>query len=230
LKLTGALLFCGYTKTTRALINEMKHNVNFSQLTVVSHNCPDTHLSESGIKSICGDFCDPHVLSGILEQNTGYSAVIIFSEYQPGIDSQTVDMRTAIAAAAIRKRLKDAYIIVEIINSANTALITHLKCDEIIFRDKIDSDFIINSLLYPHSMQIFSGLFSQSSEVIYMLSVESLDIAFPAVWKNVLRSCFEEGHTCIGYTVPGKPPSLGLCPDDIVPGHAHILCVKPATG
>ncbi|HBE04242.1 MAG TPA: hypothetical protein DC049_17460 [Spirochaetia bacterium] len=136
---------------------------------------------------------------------------MVFAELSDKIQSNVADMRTVLAVYNIRELFPRAYILCEIINHYSSALIKRLRCNDIIFKEKIDADFILCCLKHPYISTLLYDLLNLDKKTLRSIPCSELVSRDECTYHEVFQAGIANDICPIGYfDASGKPR---LAPD-----------------
>jgi len=144
LKVKDHIVLCGYTSSTKRVIDEILRNKKlFSKHIVLITEKENPDLN--GIIYYKGDYSSIEILRKINVRESVLA--VIFSEFNDNETVKNVDIRTVLTVYNIEQENPQIHTIAEIINQENSHIIKDkIKGDEIILKESIDVHLIANCI------------------------------------------------------------------------------------
>lgn len=220
----GHILMCGFSESARAALAELEDELRTSGATLLSQNeVPEIE----GVKHLRLDYLNTDHLRDRRVGLSSCSVCVVFAEYDgPGNHIRSIDMRTVLAVYNIKNERPDLPVIAEILDRENTTFIDELGCDDVIYKETIDSNVITSCVLHPHISPIFYDLLTAQGKSLLSVEAGSLNLASPATYRDVRLRGLEDDVTYLGYidrsgTVKLMPPN-----DTVIEPHFHLVYVE----
>ena len=178
--LDNHIVFCGFTHTTRIVIDELMNQQDFKQNMVL---ITKKDVQIDGIITLKGDFTDKDILKNVYLERA--HICIVFAEQRDSEDDKTIDMRSIMTAFLIEYDYPELHTIVELNNKENATTVNDkVRVNEFINKEEIDGKLIAASIKTPnlskHFKQIYfnqglgnvkiskiSEIFKHSGEITY---------------------------------------------------------------
>jgi hypothetical protein len=206
----------GYSPSTTAALEELTRERDETGVTIISrHDVPE-------MEGVTHHRLDYLSVEGLRDQRVGLdrcSVCVVFAE--PGSSAEnprTTDMHTVLAVYNIKQERRDVPVIAEVLDRDNTTFIDELGCDDVIYKETIDSNLITSCVLHPHISPIFYDLLTIRGKTLESTTLEELGFEESDVtYGDIRMRGLEEDVTYLGYV--DRSGSVRLMP----PNDTHIL-------
>jgi len=221
----GHILMCGYTQSTQAALNELTEQISRVGVTILTRSSvPEME----GVTHLRLDYLN---VEHLLDTRVGLDACsvcVVFAEStNNGENSREVDMHTVLAVYNIRKERPDIPMIAEVVDRENTAIIDDLRCNDVIYKETIDSNLITSCILHPNISPIFYDLLTVHGKVLRRTTTEELGMAGNEVtYRDIRLQGLEQDVTYLGYIA--RSGSVELMPpnDTIIPPDYYLVYIE----
>lgn len=225
MKHNGRILMCGYTPSTRAALTELTEELSSVGVTILSrYAVPETE----GVRHLKLDYLNVEHLRDKRVGLQSCSVCVVFAEDATnGKQPRTIDMRTVLAVYNIKQERPDVPVIAEVIDRENTSFIDELKCDDVIYKETIDSNLITSCILHPNISPIFYDLLTVRGKVLRSTTTEELNMPGPAVtYRDVRLRGLEQDVTYLGYVERSGDVRLMPPNDTVILPHFRLVYIE----
>lgn len=200
LSLSNHLILCGYTKTTEIVIENIINSGKYTNKIVLITDQSDIDIP--GVLYMKGDYSKLATL-----ENANISKakiVVVFSEKKNDYEDQSVvDLRTTLTVFHIEKAYPEVHTIAEINEKGNEEVILErMKGDEIIFKEQIDANLIVSSILHQNISPILYELTDLKGRKIEQVSapheLKEYGMEHPLSVKAIKLASIENDFTFLG--------------------------------
>mgnify|MGYP006297689179 CR=1 FL=1 len=211
----GHILMCGYTPSTEAALAELAEERATAGVTILSRKqVPDM----DGVKHYRLDYLNVNHLRDRRVGLDTCSVCVVFAESAAAGDHpRTIDMHTVLAVYNIRKERPDVPVIAEVLDRENTAFIEELRCNDVIYKETIDSNLITSCVLHPNISPIFYDLITVRGKMLKSTTIEELGMGEShTTYRDVRLKGLEQDVTYLGYITPSGAVELMPANDTVI--------------
>jgi len=202
----GHILMCGYTQSTQAALAELAGEIATSGVTILSRG-PVPEMA--GVRHLKLDYLNVDDLRDRRVGLDSCSVCVVFADTTSNGDHpRTVDMHTVLAVYNIKKERPDVPVIAEVVDRENTAIIDELDCNDVIYKETIDSNLITSCILHPNISPIFYDLLTVRGKVLRSTTIGELGMSGEVTYRDVRLRGLDQDVTYLGYIDPAGPARL----------------------
>ena len=194
----GRILMCGYTPSTQAALDELGAEIQSRGVILLTQK---TVPEREGVTVLALDYLHADHLRNPRVELDECSVCIVFAEPPAdGGPARTTDMRTVLAVYTIKKERPDLPMIAEVVDRENTSFIEELDCDDVIFKETIDSNLITSCILHPNISPIFYDLLTVRGKTLRSTTLADLGMDDPDVtYRDIRLRGLEQDVTYLGF-------------------------------
>ena len=220
----GHILMCGYTQSTEAALAELTEEIAAVGVTILSRQAvPEM----KGVKHLQLDYLNVNHLRDRRVGLASCSVCVVFAESSAsGEHARTLDMRTVLAVYNIKKERPDVPTIAEVVDRENTSFIDELGCNDVIYKETIDSNLITSCILHPNISPIFYDLLTVSGKVLRSTTTTDLQMDGEVTYRDVRLRGLEQDVTYLGYIDPAGPARLMPANDTVILPHFRLVYIE----
>ncbi len=212
--LDGHIVLCGFTHTTKIVIDELLNEPDFKQNIVL---ITEKDVQVDGVVTLKGDFTDKDILQNV---HLGSARTcIVFAEQRGSDDDKTIDMRSIMTAFLIEYDYPSLHTIVELNDKENATTVNDkVKVNEFINKEEIDGKLIAASIKTPnlskHFKQLYfnKGLGDVKISKVSELLTKSNDINY----RQLKEESIEKDFTIIGIISKDDNKVISIKNDDMI--------------
>lgn len=215
LRMREHVIVCNFDSTAKDIIGQL--NSKSIPVVVVNRN----EVKEEGLefRYVKGSCLDHESLlnAGISKSDT----VIILSGRTPANEEYAeVDARSILMGMTVKKSNPEAYVVAEILDSANELHANSAGIDEVIVKGKLSSQLISNSIDHPGLSKILKDLIYGRGDN----ELEEIDLKKYSgkLFEHVYRDYEVPGTFILGFRKEGKVVSR-IPPENTVENHSMII-------
>ena len=192
------IVFCGWTPCAEKVAKFLAKEgvLDKRRLVVLTEN---EIPSEDYLLACKGDFSKPENLMRVNVDKSVFT--VIFHETSENVDRMMADMKATLTVMQIESLNPDVYTITEVFNEENAKLITgQIKGDEIVFKELVDADLILNTIRNPgHTSELFYEISSLTGNRITVSSISRFfsEEEIPVTVKKLKRKLIDESEPVI---------------------------------
>ncbi len=132
-----------------------------------------------------------------------------FDGYRRESDSEIIDMRTMFTLYKIKLNYPRIHTVAEVINPENTPIVKDLNCDDIIYKEALDSSLITSCILHPNISPIIYELLTVEGKQLKQATVAQMGLEGEEItYRDARRRALERNVTLLGYITPRGDISL----------------------
>ena len=195
LNLKNHIVICGYTKSSRNVIDDLLKDVkNYNNIVLISGK----EVEEiSGVIYVNADFTDYSALIKVNIKQAKFA--VVFSEAREHDTIRDTDLRTVMTVFHIEKEAPNVHTIAEINDEINAEIIKDkMKGDEILYKELIDSKIITACINNPNISDMFYNLFGNDNDRIKTINFEDLKMSKGTLVKQIKLYFIERNETFLG--------------------------------
>ncbi|WP_346882845.1 NAD-binding protein [uncultured Algibacter sp.] len=195
LNLKNHIVICGYTKSSRNVIDDLLKDVkNYNNIVLIS--CKEIE-EISGVIYLNADFTDYSSLRKVNIKSAKFA--VVFAESKEHDTIRDIDLRTVMTIFHIEKEAPDVHTIAEINDEINAEIIKDkMKGDEILYKELIDSKIITTCINNPNISDMFYNLFGNDNDRIKTMNFEDLKMSKGTLVKQIKLYFLERNETLLG--------------------------------
>jgi voltage-gated potassium channel len=176
LKLKNHIILCGFSDSTKYVINEILSNKKMYSTMQIVLVTEQENPEFNGIIYVHGDYSDITLLQKLNIKKA--KVAIVFAEQNDSESSKIVDMRTVLTVYNLKSENSKIHTIAEIFRKENAHILTEkIQCEEIIYKESIDSHLIATCLRHPKLSSVIYELLNLEGRVIQEKTLKEFNIA-----------------------------------------------------
>lgn len=200
LSIANHIILCGFTGTTERVIAALSEAKKSCGKLVLITEQPD--IDYDGVIYIKGDSTKMSVLESA-NISTAKTAVIFAEKKLIDEAANVTDLRTAMTVFNIEKQYPHVHTIAEIHEEDNASvIIDQIKGDEIIFKESIDANLIVSSILHQNISPLLYELTNQEGRRIERFTskgeLKKIGIELPMTVKELKLLSSDADFTFLG--------------------------------
>lgn len=225
MKKNDPIIFCGYTTSAETVISELREqNIDNEIIILSKQNVPKIE----GTQHYSFDYSLRNNLKRKEVNIKNCSICVVFSEFHGNEDPKTVDIRTFLTIYNIKQENKKVRVIAEIIDDENSGIIANLECDDIIHKENVDGNLIMNCIIHPNLSPIFYDLLTIKGKVLKEISLSDMgfNISEKIIYKDIKMYGLENDITFLGFLAPDNQVQLMPKNEEVVSPDYRLIYIQ----